>query len=148
MKIPGTLLAVSLLLSAACTTPHSHPLLAQESAPFVFGAISHRGETDFLVLETSDERYEGEFRFERVQDWRALQKRYRSDPKRWNAIMSGLDRSHIYNQAIAKLRASNGNVLMCQLLWRHVDRPSGTCSDAHGSSFNVAFDKPLLEDPR
>lgn len=147
MKILGALLAVLLLLSA-CTTPHTHSLLAQGSTPFVFGAIIHRGETDSLVLETSDERYEGEFRFERVQDWRALQERYRSDPKRWNAIMSGLDRSHVYNQAVAKLRASNGNVLTCQLLWRHVDRPSGTCSDAHGSSFNVAFDKPLPADSR
>ncbi len=147
MKIAGALLVASLGLSA-CATPHAHRLLPQESAPFVAGAIVHRDETDFLVLETNGERYEGEFRFERIQDWRALQERYRSSPKHWDAVMSGLERRHVYNKATAKLRTSRGDSMTCQLFWRHIDRPAGTCSDDRGRSFGVAFDQPESGDSR
>lgn len=134
-----TLLCASALLTVGCG-PHVHQLIRDEASPFLAGRLIHEAGVYRLLLDTDKRHYEGEFTVERVQDREGLRKRYGFGSRQWNAIFSGLDKSHVINMASVVPRASNGETLQCELVWRYATRPAGVCRSGAGNPTDVRFD--------
>src|SRR3989338_2951400 len=133
----------SLLFLGGCAG-HVHTLTETESEVLLTGALLHGGpvESNRLVINRDGKRFEGSFLVEQTQNWRELRKRYRSNPRHWDRIFSGLDKDHVVSTTRAELKSADGTTLVCDLAWRRDTNPAGVCEEGNGNGepFAVQFD--------
>ena len=135
---------VFLLLFLCGCAGHVHTLTEAESEVVLTGTLLHGGpvESNRLVINRDGKRFEGSFLVEQTQNWQELRKRYRSNPRHWDRIFSGLDRDHLVSTARAELKSADGMTLVCDLAWRRDANPAGVCEEGNGNGepFAVQFD--------
>lgn len=139
--LAGGAVLAAFSLVAGCAG-HRHDLVSDPGGEAIAGQLihGHPAQRDRLIVIRAGRRYAGEFRAERVRDWGALQERFRGDPRKWERIVSGLDRSNEFSTAHVDLRAADGSSLVCELVWPTRDKPAGACSDAAGEVLSLQFD--------
>jgi hypothetical protein len=121
--------------------PHLHQLQADSSPALVLGEFIHENPRR-LSLTIGDRRYTAEgFEIHRHTNLAELHRRYRNtDPKHWDRIFAGHDKSHETYSAEAHPRSEDGNELACQLGWGAGKAPQGICLDKAGKEYQVRFD--------
>ena len=121
--------------------PHLHSLRQDDSPDLVSGEFVHEG-APHLTLATRKRRYVAEgFEIHRHTDLAELQRRYKgTDPKHWDRIFAGHDRSHEVYSAEPIPRAQDGAELSCRLTWGAGKPPQGICQDQSGKEYQVRFD--------
>lgn len=133
----------SLLFLGGCAG-HIHTLTESESEVVLTGYLLHDDpvESNRLVINRGGKRFEGSFLVEQTQNWQELRKRYRSNPRHWGRIFSGLDRDHLVSTTRAELKSEDGATLVCDLAWRRDANPAGVCEEGNGNGepFAVQFD--------
>ena len=132
---------LAILWLTGCAGP-THLLVKEDSAPFVGGKLIHdRGESNHLVLEAQNRRYEARgFVVERQTNLAELRKRYYGvNPKHWDRIFSGLDVNHVTLKADTIARDNEGNQISCRFVWMSGAKPEGVCTGQAGSEFSVRF---------
>lgn len=131
----------SVLFLGGCAG-HVHTLTEPEAV--LTGYLLHDDpvESNRLVIDRNGKRFEGSFLIERTQNWPELRKRYRSNPRHWDRIFSGLDKNHVVNTTRAELKSADGATLVCDLAWRSGANPAGVCKEGNenGELFAVQFD--------
>lgn len=140
MKIFCLSILVILLLTG-CAGP-VHQVAMEYDGPFIAGELVHdRGESNHLVLEILNRRYEARsFIVERQTDLAALRKRYYfANPKHWERIFAGLDTDHMVYSIETIAKSAEGLDISCRLMWPSVAKPSGVCTDHAGAAFSVRF---------
>lgn len=141
MAINNRLVIMVTAITVAGCSAGSH-MLTRDSAPqFIKGEFTH-GQTNRLVLESADRRYEAiDFEVRSYQDWAELRKRYYGvEPKHWDRIFSGLDSEHKSYSAQPVLKAADGTELSCRLVWQFGSAPSGICIGSDNKKYSVNFD--------
>jgi hypothetical protein len=134
-----SILAILLLTGCANTV---HQVIKEDDGPFVFGELVHdRGESNRLVLETSNRRYEARgFAVERQTNLAELRKRYYGvNPKHWKRIFAGLDTDHVVYSIETIAKSVEGQELSCRLMWKSGAKPSGVCTDQTKTELPVRF---------
>lgn len=141
MNLPSVAIAAVMLVVGGCTTSSHHHLIESSSPELLAGEFDHRGPSR-LSLVLRDRRFTAEgFEVRRHTDFAALYERYRlSDPKHWDRIFAGFNRSHEVRSAEPVLRAPDGAALSCRLAWKQGATPSGICRDEDGRAYQVRFD--------
>ena len=132
---------LAILWLTGCAGP-THLLVKEDSAPFVGGKLIHdRGESNHLVLEAQNRRYEARgFVVERQTNLAELRKRYYGvNPKHWDRIFSGLDANHVTLKADTIARDNEGNQMSCRFVWMSGAKPEGVCTDQAGTEFSIRF---------
>ena len=133
---------LAILWLTGCTGP-THLLVKEGSAPFIGGKLIHdRGESNHLVLEAQNRRYEARgFVVERQTNLAELRKRYYGvNPKHWDRIFSGLDTDHITYSVETIAISAEGDKVSCRLLWKSGAKPAGVCTDQTGAEFPARFE--------
>jgi len=133
---------LAILWLTGCAGP-THLLVKEDSVPFVGGKLIHdRGESNHLVLEDQNRRYEARgFVVERQTNLAELRKRYYGvNPKHWDRIFSGLDTEHVTLAVEAVARDKDGIEVFCRFVWMSGAKPEGVCIDQAGTEFSVRFD--------
>ncbi|MBN8475756.1 hypothetical protein [Sulfuritalea sp.] len=125
---------------AGCA-PHLHQLQADSSPALVRGEFIHENPRR-LTLTIGDRPYTAEgFEIHRHTNLAELQRRYKgTDPKHWDRIFAGHDRSHEVYSAEPVPRAQDGAELSCRLTWGAGKPPQGICQDQSGKEYQVRFD--------
>lgn len=133
------LLGLSLVLGGCAANLHQ---LSKDSSPELLRGEFLRGQQNRLVLESAEQKYVAEgFEVHRHTNWAELQKRYRgSDPKHWDRIFAGHDKSHEVYSAEPVPKAKDGSELSCRLTWPSGKTPQGLCMDKAGKEYQVRFD--------
>lgn len=129
------------LLLIGCANP-AHLLVRGDDALFIAGELIHdQGESNRLVLETSNRRYEARgFVVERQTNLAELHKRYsRVNPKHWKRVFSSLDTDHVTYSIETIATSSEGDKVSCSLAWGHSAKPAGVCTDQAGSELPIRF---------
>lgn len=132
---------LTILLLTGCASP-VHQVVKEDDGPFVVGELVHgRGESNRLVLETSNRRYEARgFIVERQTNLAELRKRYHGvNPKHWKRIFSGLDTDHVIYSIETIAKSAEGQELSCSLMWKSGGKPVGVCTDKAGTELPVRF---------
>lgn len=121
--------------------PHLHPLRQDSSPDLIIGEFVHEG-TPRLTLATRERRYVAEgFDIHGHTNLAELQRRYKgTDPKHWDRIFAGHDKSHEVYSAEPLLRALDGTELSCRLTWAAGKPPQGICQEWAGKEYQVRFD--------
>lgn len=121
--------------------PHLHSLRQDSSPDLITGEFVHEG-APRLILATKDRRYVAEgFEIHRHTNLAELQRRYKgTDPKHWDRIFAGHDKSHEVYSAEPLLRALDRAELSCRLTWEAGKPPQGICQDQAGKVYQVRFD--------
>lgn len=134
------LIAASAAIIAGCA-PHLHQLQADSSPILVRGEFIHE-DPRRLTLTIGDRRYTADgFEIHRHTNQAELQRRYRNtNPKHWDRIFAGLDRSHETYSAEPAPKSADGAELSCQLGWSAGKTPQGVCQDKAGTEYQVRFD--------
>ena len=132
---------VSAAVALGGCAPHLHPLRNDSSPDLIIGEFVHEG-TSRLTLATRDRRSVAEgFEIHRHTNLAELQRRYKgTDPKHWDRIFAGHDRSHEVYSAEPVPIAQDGAELSCRLTWAAGKSPQGTCQDQAGKEYQVRFD--------
>lgn len=132
--------AVAVVLLEGCA-PHVHLLQHDSSPDLVIGEFVHAS-TARLTLATRERRYVAEgFEIHRHTNLAELQRRYKgTNPKHWDRIFAGLDKSHEVYSAEPIPRAQDGAELACRLTWEVGKSPQGVCQDQAGKEYQVRFD--------
>lgn len=133
---------LTILLLTGCASP-VHQVVKEDDGPFIVGELIHdRGESNRLVLETSNRRYEARgFFVDRQTNLAELRKRYYGvNPKHWKRILSGLDTDHVIYSIETIAKSAEGQELSCSLMWESRAKPAGVCTDQTGAAFPVHFD--------
>ena len=133
---------LAILWLTGCAGP-THLLVKEDSAPFIGGELIHdRGESNRLVLEAQNRRYEARgFAVERQTNLAELRKRYYGvNPKHWDRIFSGLDANHATFAVETVARGNDGVEVSCRFVWMSGAKPEGVCTDQAGTEFSVRFD--------
>ncbi len=133
---------LAILLLTGCAGP-VHQMVREDGVPFIGGELVHdRGESNRLVLQTPNRRYEAHgFAVERQTDLATLRKRYYGvNPKHWERIFAGLDTDHATFAVEAVARANDGFEVSCRLMWSSGAKPAGVCTDQAGAEFPVRFE--------
>ena len=130
----------ALLILGGCAT-HSHSLTESASPGLLKGELVHL-QPSRLVLESGERKYVAEgFEVQRHKNLAELQKRYRmSQPKHWDRITSGFDKTHEVYSAEPVPKAQDGTELSCRLTWKSGSAPQGICQDQAGKEYQVRFD--------
>jgi hypothetical protein len=125
---------------AGCA-PHLHQLRADSSPALARGEFIHENPRR-LTLMIGDRRYTAEgFEIHRHTNLAELQRRYRNtNPKHWDRVSAGLDRSHETYSAEPAPKSADGAELTCQLAWGAGKTPQGACQDKAGAEYQVHFD--------
>jgi len=134
------ILAILWLTGCAGST---HLLNKEGSAPFIGGELIHdRGESNRLVLEAQNRRYEARgFVVERQTNLAELRKRYYGvNPKHWDRIFSGQDTDHVTYSIETIAKSAEGHEVSCRLMWKSGAKPAGVCTDQDGTEFPVRFE--------
>ncbi|MBI5430141.1 MAG: hypothetical protein HY938_06750 [Nitrosomonadales bacterium] len=121
---------------------HIHQVVREGNAPFIDGELIHdQGESNRLVLEVSNRRYEAHgFAVERQSNLAALRKRYYvSNRKHWEQIFAGLDTDHVVYSINTVAISPDGSKISCHLTWVSRANPSGVCTDQGGAVLPVQF---------
>ena len=136
----GIAFASSAVILGGCA-PHLHSLRQDDSPDLVSGEFVHEG-APHLTLATRKRRYVAEgFEIHRHTDLAELQRRYKgTDPKHWDRIFAGHDRSHEVYSSEPIPRAQDGAELSCRLTWGAGKPPHGICQDQSGKEYQVRFD--------
>lgn len=108
--------------------------------PLVKGKFEH-GQTTQMVIETSGKRYEAnDFKVNSYTNWAELSRLYRgTNPKRWDRIFAGHDKSHTFYSVDTILRASDGAEMSCKLGWQSGRIHAGLCTDKDGMEYQIQF---------
>lgn len=129
----------SLTLVAGCS--HTHNLLESSGTPFVRGQFEHE-QTTRLVIETLGKRYEATgFEVKSNMDWADLSRRYKGkDPKKWDRIFAGHDKSYTFYSVEATLRSADGAEMNCSMAWQSGKSHAGLCTEKSGKEYQIRFD--------
>jgi len=133
---------LAILWLTGCAGP-THLLVKEDSAPFIGGELIHdRGESNRLVLEAQNRRYEARgFVVERQTNLAELRKRYYGvNPKHWDRIFSGQDTDHVTYSIETIAKSAEGHEVSCRLMWKSGAKPAGVCTDQDGTEFPVRFE--------
>lgn len=111
----GIAFASAAVVLGSCA-PHLHQLQRGSSPDWAIGEFVHEN-TPRLPLATSERRYVAEgFEIRRHTDLAELQRRYKgTNPKHWDRIVAGHDKSHEGYSAEPVPRAQDGAELSCRL---------------------------------
>jgi hypothetical protein len=133
------ILGLSLVLGGCAANLHQ---LSKDSSPELLRGEFLRGQQNRLVLESAEQKYVAEgFEVQRHQNLAELHKRYRmSEPKHWDRITSGFDKTHEVYSAEPVPKAQDGTELSCRLTWKSGSAPQGICQDKAGKEYQVRFD--------
>jgi hypothetical protein len=131
--------SVAVVLLEGCA-PHVHLLQQDSSQNLVVGEFVHES-TARLTLATSERGYVAEgFEIHRHTNLAELQRRYKGiNPKHWDRIFAGHDKSHEVYSAEPVPRAQDGAELACRLTWGVGKPPQGICQDQAGKEYQVRF---------
>lgn len=134
------LIGAGTAILAGCA-PHIHQLQPGSSPVVVSGQFVHENPPR-VSLTINDRRYTAEgFEIHRHTNLGELQRRYRSsNPKHWDQIFAGHDKSHETYSAEPNPRSADGAELSCQLGWGAGKTPQGACQDKEGTEYQVRFD--------
>ncbi|MCK9285465.1 MAG: hypothetical protein M0P39_14420 [Rhodocyclaceae bacterium] len=132
-------LGLSLVLGGCAASPYQ---LSKDSSPELLRGEFLRGQQNRLVLESAEQKYVAEgFEVHRDTNLAELRKRYRnSNPKHWDRIFAGFDKTHEVYSAELVPKAQDGSELSCRLTWASGSAPQGICLDKAGKEYQVRFD--------
>ena len=124
-------------------TGYVHKMVREDGVLFTAGELVHdKGESNRLVLEMSNQRYEAHgFTVERETNLAELRKRYISNPKHWGRVFSGLNTEHVVYSFETVAKSAEGHEISCRLIWKFGANPAGVCTDKENTEFPVRFDQ-------